>query len=210
MYSSDKGGALWLIHYISGIRQCVSSFAVHWLLVFLRPIHSAYRLCVSCKAHTVPVTSPFSDADDLVGHNGRHIRYAKICFGSDQTQHMFIYPALTLLYPVCHFAWQSLQAIHHGTRSHDLWRRLSLIHKSQKDQFKIHEQSVLLQPVISVTVGQWRRGAAERKSSASPRFTGRHTGTGAHTLMYVHSLMHKKAKGEKEVLMGVLTIALLM
>lgn len=178
--------------------------------MFLRPIHSAYRLCVSCKAHTVPVTSPFSDADDLVGHNGRHIRYAKICFGSDQTQHMFIYPALTLLYPVCHFAWQSLQAIHHGARSHDLWRRLSLIHKSQKDQFKIHEQSVLLQPVISVTVGQWRRGAAERKSSASPRFTGRHTGTGAHTLMYVHSLMHKKAKGEKEVLMGVLTIALLM
>lgn len=96
-------------------------------------------------------------------HNGRHILYAKLCFGPDQTQHMFIYPALTLLYPVCHFAWQSLQAIHHGTRLHDLWQRLFLIHKSQKDQFKIHEQSVLLQPVISVTVGQWRHGATERK-----------------------------------------------
>lgn len=55
------------------------------------------------------------------------------------------------------------QAIHHGTRLHDLWQRLFLIHKSQKDQFKIHEQSVLLQPVISVTVGQWRHGATERK-----------------------------------------------
>lgn len=76
---------------------------------------------------------------------------------------MFIYPALTWLYPVCHFAWQSLRAIHHGTRLQDLWQRLFLIHKSQKDQFKIHEQSVLLQPVISVTVGQWRHGATERK-----------------------------------------------
>lgn len=98
-----------------------------------------------------------------MGHNGRHILYAKICLGSDQTQHMFIYPALTWLYPVCRFAWQSLQAIRHGTRSHDLWQRLFLIHKSQKDRFKIHEQSVLLQPVISVTVGQWRHGATERK-----------------------------------------------
>lgn len=123
---------------------------------------------------------------------------------------MFIYPALTLLYPVCYFAWQSLQAIHRGTRLHDLWQRLSLIHKSQKDQFKIHEQSVLLQPEISVTVGQWRHGATERKSSASPHFTGRHTGTGTHAVMLAHTLMHGKAKGEKEVLMGVLKIALLM
>lgn len=76
---------------------------------------------------------------------------------------MFIYPALPWLYPVCHFAWQSLQAIQHGTRLHDLWQRPSLIHKSQKDQFKIYEQSVLQQLVISVTVGQWRHGAIEGK-----------------------------------------------
>lgn len=90
-------------------------------------------------------------------HNGRHIRYAKLCMGPDQTQHMFIYPALALLYPPCHFAWRSLRAIRRGSRSRNLWQRLFLIHKSQKDQFKIHEQSVLLQLVVSVTVGQWRQ-----------------------------------------------------
>lgn len=120
-------------------------------------------MCVSCRVHTVRVASPYSYGYDSMRHNGRRILYAKICFGSDQTQHMFIHPALTWLYPVCHFAWQSLQAIHHGTRLHILWQRLFLIHKSQKDQFKIHEQSVLLQPVISVTVGQWRHGATKRK-----------------------------------------------
>lgn len=119
------------------------------------------HLCVFPARHRL--TSPYSYGYDPLKHNGSHIPYAKICFGSDQTQHMFIYPALTWLYPVCHFAWQSLQAIHHGTRLHDLWQRLFLIHKSQKDPFKIHEQSVLLQPVISVTVGQWRHGATERK-----------------------------------------------
>lgn len=100
---------------------------------------------------------------DSLRRDGRCILYAKTCFGSDQTQHMFVYPALILLYPVRHFAWQSLQAIHHGTRLHDLWQRLYLIHKSQKDEFKIHEQSVLQQLLISVTVGQWRHGATERK-----------------------------------------------
>lgn len=77
--------------------------------------------------------------------------------GPDQTQHMFIYPALALLYPPCHFARRSLRAIRRGSRSRNLWQRLFLIHKSQKDQFKIHEQSVLLQLVVSVTVGQWRQ-----------------------------------------------------
>lgn len=76
--------------------------------------------------------------------------------GPDQTQHMFIYPALALRYPPCHFAWWSLRAIRRGSRFRNLWQRLFLIHKSQKDQFKIHEQSVLLQLVVSVTVGQWR------------------------------------------------------
>lgn len=90
-------------------------------------------------------------------HNGRHIRDAKLCMGPDQTQHMFICPALALLYPPCHFAWRSLRAIRRGSRSRNLWQRLFLIHKSQKDQFKIHEQSVLLQLVVSVTVGQWRQ-----------------------------------------------------
>lgn len=51
----------------------------------------------------------------------------------------------------------------HGVRSRDLWQKLFLIHKSQKDQFKIHEQSVLQQPVISLTVGQWRHAATNRK-----------------------------------------------
>lgn len=51
----------------------------------------------------------------------------------------------------------------HGVCSRDLWQRLFLIHKSQKDQFKIHEQSVLQQPVISLTVGQLRNAATERK-----------------------------------------------
>lgn len=137
---------------------CIDYYYSSDLSILLIP-----SMCVSCKAHTVRVTSPCSYGYDSVRHNGRHILYAKICFGSDQTQHMFIYPAFTRLYPACHFAWQSLQAIHHGTRSHDLWQRLFLIHKSQKDQFKIHEQSVPLQPVISVTVGQWRHGATERK-----------------------------------------------
>lgn len=104
--------------------------------------------------------------------------------GPDQTQHMFIYPALSLLYPVCHFAWRSLQAIHHGTCLCDLWQRLFLIHKSQKDQFKIHEQSVLLQPVISVTVGQWRNGATERKV-LPPLILLEHTQTRGY--MHVHT-----------------------
>lgn len=78
-------------------------------------------------------------------------------WGPDQTQHVFIYPALALLYPPCHFAWRSLRAIRRGSRSRNLWQRLFLIHKSQKDQFKIHEQSVPLQLVVSVTVGQWRQ-----------------------------------------------------
>lgn len=77
--------------------------------------------------------------------------------GPDQTQHVFICPALALPRPPCHFAWRSLRAIRRGSRSRDLWQRLFLIHKSQKDQFKIHEQSVLLQLVVSVTVGQWRQ-----------------------------------------------------
>lgn len=51
----------------------------------------------------------------------------------------------------------------HGVRSRDLWQKLFLIHKSQKDQFKIHEQSVLQQPVISLTVGQRRHAATNRK-----------------------------------------------
>lgn len=53
-------------------------------------------------------------------------------------------------------------------------QRLFLIHKSQKDQFKIHEQSVLQQPLISVTVGQWRHGATERKV-LHPLIAERHT-----------------------------------
>lgn len=65
----------------------------------------------------------------------------------------------------------------HGVRSRDLWQRPFLIHKSQKDQFKIHEQSVLRQPVISVTVGQWRHAATERKVLPPLIFTGRHTNT---------------------------------
>lgn len=45
----------------------------------------------------------------------------KYVFGFDRTRHMLIYPALTWRYPVCHFAWQSLQATHHGTRMRYLW-----------------------------------------------------------------------------------------
>lgn len=33
VYSSDKGGALWLIRYISGIRQRVSSFVVALIII---------------------------------------------------------------------------------------------------------------------------------------------------------------------------------
>lgn len=121
----------------------------------------------------------------------------KCVFGFDQTQHMFIYPALTWLYPVCHFAWQSLQATHYGTRLRYLWQSLFLIHKSQKDQFKIHEQSVLQQPVISVTVGQWRRGATERKVLPPLIFAEKHTQMSAHT----HRRKDKKTnKTEDKVL----------
>lgn len=119
------------------------------------------------------------------------------CFGPDQTEHMFIYPALTLLlYPVCHFAWQSLQAIHHGTRLRDLWQRLFLIHKSQKDQYKIHEQSVLLQLVISVTVGQWGHGATERKV-LPPLILQEDTPT--HILQHLHIHMYTGTEGKREV-----------
>lgn len=182
MYSSDKGGALWLIHFISRIRQYVSSLVVYWLLLFLRPIHSAYVCflqgiyCMLC--FTLQLWQWYSVI-------GRHFLYAKIWFGSDQTHHMFIYPALTWLYTVCHFAWQSLQAIHHGTRLHDFRQRLFLIHKSQKDQFKIYEQSVLQQPVISVTVGQWRHGATERK--VLPPLIYRKT----HIHKYTHAHAHR-------------------
>lgn len=109
-----------------------------------------FILCVSRKVYM----SLHTTVMPMIQCDGRHFLYAKICFVADQTQHMFIYPALTWLYPLCRFAWQSLQAIYHGTRLHDLWQRLFLIHKSQKDQFKIYEQSVLQQPVISVAVGQ--------------------------------------------------------
>lgn len=125
-------------------------------------IPQTYPFCVFSAKHIL-YASPHPTVMAMIQCDGRHFLYAKLCFGSDETKHMFIYPALTWLYPVCHFAWQSLQAIHHGTRLHDLWRRLFLIHKSQKDQFKIYEQSVLQQPVISVAVGQWRHGATERK-----------------------------------------------
>lgn len=84
-------------------------------------------------------------------------------------------------------------------RSHDLWQRLFLIHKSQKDQFKIHEQSVLLQPVISVTVGQWRHGATERKV-LPPLILQEDT----NALKHVHIHVHTRAKGKEEVLMGIL------
>lgn len=188
--SSNKGGALWLMYYITGIRQHVSSFVVHWLFLFPRPIHFPYPI-LSCKAHTVWAASPYSHGYDSLRCHGRCILYAKICFGSDQTQHMFVYPALTLLYPVCHFAWQSLQAIHHGTRLHNLWQRLFLIHKSQKDQFKIHEQSVLQQPLISVTVGQWRHGATERKV-LHPLILQKDTHT--NILKHTHAHMKKRFK----------------
>lgn len=74
--------------------------------------------------------------------------------------------------------------------------RLFLIHKSQKDQFKIHEQSVLLQPVISVTVGQWRHGATERKV-LPPLILQEDTQT--QTLKHMHIHVYKRAKGKKEV-----------
>ena len=48
--------------------------------------------------------------------------------------------------------------------AHNLWQRTFLIHKSQKDGYKIHEQSVLQQRVISVTLGQWRHAATEGKA----------------------------------------------
>lgn len=130
-----------------------------------------------------------------MGYGGRHILYAKICFGSDQTEHMFIYSALTWLYSVCHFAWQPLQAIHHGTRSQNLWQRLFLIHKSQKDQFKIHEQSVPQQPVISVTVGQCRYGAIERKV-LPPLIL--QEGTHIHARTHTHTHTHIPNKSSRE------------
>lgn len=152
-------------------------------------------MCVSCEALTLQAASPYSYGYDSVRRDGRHILYSEMCLGSDQTQHMFIYPAFTRLYPVCHFAWQSLQAIHHGIRSHDLWQRLFLIHKSQKDQFKIHEQSVLQQPVISVTVGQWRHGATEKRV-LPPLILG-DTQTQAYTHACTHTHKHTHTYTEK-------------
>lgn len=82
--------------------------------------------------------------------------------GSTQnTKHVYL-PCPYMAMPcVCHFTWQSLQAIHHDAVFQDLWQRLFLIHKSQKDQFKIYEQSVM---ILVVSLGQWRRGSKKIKS----------------------------------------------
>lgn len=109
--------------------QTVSLLLCCALIIIIPQTYTFYLPCL----RVFPVRNILYDVlhpngYDSVRHNGRCILYAKICFGSDQTQHMFIYPALTWLYPVCRFAWQSLQAIHAGTRLHVLWQRLFLIH----------------------------------------------------------------------------------
>lgn len=60
----------------------------------------------------------------------------------------------------------ALHASFHGNPSKlsTMLAQQCLIHKSQKHPFKIDEQSVLQQPVISVTVGQWRHGVIKRKT----------------------------------------------
>lgn len=84
----------------------------------------------------------------------------------------------------------SLQAIHNGTRLHVLWQRPFLIHKSQKDQFKIYEQSVLQQPMISVTVGQCRHSATERKVLPPPVLQ-KNTHTHKHSSLHMHTQKEK-------------------
>lgn len=99
------------------------------------------------------------------------------------------------LHGCCHFIWHFLSAICRGTASHNSWQRPFLIHKSQKDGYKIHEQSVLQQPVISVTVGQWRHAATERKALPPMIFSGtqtcKHRGKSL-TLLKLDELNHSK------------------
>lgn len=191
--------------YILHLRiQCVSSFAVR---SFLRSILLlVLSKCVSCKAHTERwCTGPTVMA--MIQRDITDATSAMLESVWDLIKHSICLSTLPShgLYPACRFAWQSLRAIRHGTRLHDLWRKTFLIHKSQKDQLKIHAQSVLLQPVISVTVGQRRRAATETKVLPPLILDLRHK-----KHKWVEACAQTRARtrteGDEEVLMGIFVL----
>lgn len=100
-FPPTKGGALWLMHYTSGFRQNVSSSAAHWFSLSLRPFHSAYLLngaTYSCRVVKALIQSDIMDATSfMLSYVWALIKHST-CLSTLPSP---------LLYPACHFAWQS-------------------------------------------------------------------------------------------------------